>query len=95
VLRGRQRHPRDGARRLTGGHAQHADPDRHRASRGREDDDGWDHRHALGTDAIEQLWQSFAELGELERNVLDIGDKSPRQVADTLERQLADGLLQV
>lgn len=47
------------------------------------------------SDAIEQLWQSFADLGNLERNVLDIGGKSPEEAADMLEQQLVDGHLEV
>lgn len=41
--------------------------------------------------AIEQLWRSFADLGELERNVLDVDGKAPSEAADLLERRLADG----
>jgi len=44
---------------------------------------------------IEQLWKSFADLGELERNVVEVGDKSRGEAADLLERRLADGALTV
>jgi tRNA uridine 5-carbamoylmethylation protein Kti12 len=46
-------------------------------------------------EAIEQLWRSFSDLGDLEQHALDVGDLSPEEVADSLERQLADGLLAV
>jgi predicted kinase len=46
-------------------------------------------------EAIEQLWRSFSDLGDLERHALDVGDLSPEEIADSLERQLADGLLAV
>jgi tRNA uridine 5-carbamoylmethylation protein Kti12 len=45
--------------------------------------------------AIEQLWQSFAELGELEPHALDLYDESPDAVADLLARRLEDSLLVV
>jgi predicted kinase len=44
---------------------------------------------------IKQLWQSFADLGELERNALDIGDRSPEDAADMVARRLEDGSLTV
>lgn len=44
---------------------------------------------------IEQLWQSFADLGDLERNALDLGGRNPEEAADVLAQQLADGLLVV
>jgi predicted kinase len=47
------------------------------------------------SDAVERLWQSFAELGELERNVVDVEGESPSEVASTLTQRLADGLLTV
>lgn len=47
------------------------------------------------SDAIEQLWRSFTGLGGLEANVLEVGDKSAEEVADTIERHLADGILAV
>lgn len=43
-------------------------------------------------EAIERLWRSFSDLGDLERHALDVGDMSPEEVADSLERELADGL---
>jgi tRNA uridine 5-carbamoylmethylation protein Kti12 len=47
------------------------------------------------SDAIEQLWQSFADLGGLERNVLDVGGRGPEEAADLLSQRLADGLLAI
>lgn len=45
--------------------------------------------------AIEQLWHSFDGLGELERNVVEVDGRGPEEVAQLLERRLADGLLGV
>ncbi|MGB7685455.1 MAG: AAA family ATPase [Solirubrobacterales bacterium] len=44
---------------------------------------------------IEQLWRSFADLGDTERHALDVDGRTPDQVADLLERRLADGTLTV
>ncbi len=49
----------------------------------------------LVTEAIEQLWQSFPDAGELEPNVLEVGEESSAAVADLLARRLEDGLLVV
>lgn len=46
-------------------------------------------------DVIEQIWQSFADLGDLERNAIEIGDKSPDEAGELLARQLAEGALAV
>jgi tRNA uridine 5-carbamoylmethylation protein Kti12 len=46
-------------------------------------------------EAVAKLWRDFAELGELEKNVVDVGGRSPDQVADELRRLLADGRLAV
>lgn len=48
---------------------------------------------ALDAGAIEQLWQSFVDLGELEAHVLELDDESPAGVADLLTQRLEDGLL--
>lgn len=45
--------------------------------------------------AIEQLWQSFADLAELERNVIDVDGRDPEEAADLLSQKLADGLLAI
>jgi hypothetical protein len=44
---------------------------------------------------IEQLWRSFADLGEVERHALDVDGRIPEEVADLLGRRLADGALMV
>lgn len=43
--------------------------------------------------AIGQLWQSFADAGEFETNVVDVGEESSAAVADLLAQRLEDGLL--
>jgi tRNA uridine 5-carbamoylmethylation protein Kti12 len=43
--------------------------------------------------AIEQIWRSFSDLGELEENALWAGDMDPEGIADLLARRLASGLL--
>ncbi len=44
-------------------------------------------------EAIEQIWRSFADAGEFEPHVLDLGDESPDEVADLLVRRLEGGQL--
>jgi predicted kinase len=44
---------------------------------------------------VEQLWGSFADLGDLERNALDLGGTGPEETADLLEQRLGEGLLAV
>jgi tRNA uridine 5-carbamoylmethylation protein Kti12 len=44
-------------------------------------------------EVIEQLWRSFADLGDLERNAVDVTGKSPAEVAGELTRLLTAGLL--
>jgi len=44
---------------------------------------------------IERLWHDFEDLGDLERNALDLGDSGPEEAADALARRLADGLLTI
>lgn len=46
-------------------------------------------------EVIEQLWQAFADLGDLEGNALDVSDSSPEEAADDLAKLMADGLLVV
>ena len=46
-------------------------------------------------EVIEQLWESFADLGRLESHVLDVGDGSPEMAADMLSRRLAEGGLAI
>jgi predicted kinase len=44
---------------------------------------------------LEQLWQSFADLGGFERNVLDLDGETADEAADMVEQRLADGLLAI
>jgi tRNA uridine 5-carbamoylmethylation protein Kti12 len=44
---------------------------------------------------IEQLWRSFNDLGELERNAIDLGEEAPETAADLLQRRLGEDLLTV
>jgi tRNA uridine 5-carbamoylmethylation protein Kti12 len=44
---------------------------------------------------VEQLWQSFADLGELEPHVVDVGTMGTDEVAAFLARGLEDGSLAV
>jgi predicted kinase len=43
--------------------------------------------------AIEQVWRSFADLGELEQNVLEVDGRDSAEVAERIARRLPDGLL--
>jgi tRNA uridine 5-carbamoylmethylation protein Kti12 len=43
--------------------------------------------------AIEQLWRSFADLGDLEQSALDIDGRDSEEVAELLARRLPDGVL--
>lgn len=43
---------------------------------------------SVDADAIEQLWSSFSDLGELEDNVLEVEGLSSDEVAELLEGQL-------
>jgi len=53
-------------------------------------------REPLGDpDAIEQLWRSFADLGQLEDHAVDVADLDPEEVADLVERRLHGGFLTV
>jgi tRNA uridine 5-carbamoylmethylation protein Kti12 len=44
-------------------------------------------------EVVEQLWRDFADLGELERNAVDVTERSSSEVAGELDRLLADGRL--
>lgn len=46
-------------------------------------------------DAVGQIWQGFAELGELERYVIDVEDQAPEEIATQLSQQLGEGRLAV
>ncbi len=45
--------------------------------------------------AIEQVWQSFAELGEFEPNALDVDDREADEVSALVIRRLSEGSLRV
>jgi hypothetical protein len=49
--------------------------------------------HSIDPEAIERVWQGFAECGEYEANAIDLGDESPDEVADLLARRLERGFL--
>jgi predicted kinase len=42
---------------------------------------------------IQQLWIEFSELGEFERNAIELEDESPEEAADAIARLLEDGKL--
>ena len=42
---------------------------------------------------IEQLWRSFADLGDLERHVLEVDGMAPERVSDELAERLSGGSL--
>ena len=50
-------------------------------------------RRARDAGAIEQLWRSFADLGALERHVLEVDGMPPGRVSDELAERLSDGSL--
>jgi predicted kinase len=45
--------------------------------------------------ALEQLWQSFADVGEFEGNVLEPADDDVERVTETLTRDIEDDRLRV
>ena len=45
--------------------------------------------------AIERIWHSFERLDDFERNAIDLDGEGPQEVADAVERRLADGLLAI
>ncbi len=49
----------------------------------------------IDSGALAQLWESFSDLGELERHVLDVSYREPAAAAALLARSLADGQLTV
>ena len=44
-------------------------------------------------DVIRQLWESFADLGELEPNAVELGDELPEAAADIVAARLEAGEL--
>jgi adenylate kinase family enzyme len=51
--------------------------------------------HFIRSGYVEQLWRSFSDLGDLERNVINLDSESPEATAETLEERMADGSLLV
>jgi tRNA uridine 5-carbamoylmethylation protein Kti12 len=49
----------------------------------------------VAPETIERLWRSFADLGELERHVVELDSETPEQAADLLSRRLEKGHLAV
>ncbi len=47
------------------------------------------------SEAIEQIWEEFADLGSLESHVVEVTGLRPEQAADEIERLLAAGSLAV
>ncbi len=45
--------------------------------------------------SVEQLCQSFADLGEYERNAIELDGEGPEEAADLVSRRLADGQLAI
>ena len=53
-------------------------------------------REPLGDPGVvEQLWRTFADLGELERNAIDLDGEDAEEAADCIERRMAAGLLAI
>lgn len=48
---------------------------------------------SIDPEAIERVWEGFADCGELEANAIDLGDESAEQVAELLDGRLEEGLL--
>jgi hypothetical protein len=46
-------------------------------------------------EVINQLWQSFADLGELEPNAVELGDGGPEAAADIVAARLEAGELRI
>jgi predicted kinase len=43
--------------------------------------------------ALERIWRSFADIGELEANVFEPGERTPDEAVEALARRLEDGRL--
>jgi hypothetical protein len=54
-----------------------------------------EHQPFSDAKVIERLWQSFADLGDLERNAIDLGGSNPDAAAAAVEQLLTDGLLTI
>ncbi len=46
-------------------------------------------------EVVEQLWRSFEDLGELERNAIDLDGQEPEETADLVAQRLAGGYLAI
>ncbi len=46
-------------------------------------------------EAVEQMWNQFADLGPLEAHAIEIGTMRPEGVADLLARRLEEGSLSI
>jgi tRNA uridine 5-carbamoylmethylation protein Kti12 len=46
-------------------------------------------------EVIERLWRSFEDLGELERNAIDLSGEGPEEAADLVAAHLSEGLLAI
>ena len=44
---------------------------------------------------VEEIWSQFSDLGRWEANVIDIGTKTPDEVADTVSERLRAGQLTI
>jgi tRNA uridine 5-carbamoylmethylation protein Kti12 len=49
----------------------------------------------IDPEAVERLWHSFAELGDLEPHAFDVEGDDPPQVSEVLARRLSEGRLGV
>jgi gluconate kinase len=54
---------------------------------------GRDGEPSIEAGPIEQLWRSFADLGDLERHVIDVDGMAPERVSDELAERLSGGSL--
>ena len=52
-------------------------------------------RSLADPDAVERLWRSFADLGELEPHAIDVEGRDAGEVAEALARRLSEGVLKV
>jgi predicted kinase len=51
--------------------------------------------HLTDREALERVWKQFTDLDALESHAIDIEDRDPGSVAETLARRLRDGSLDV
>jgi tRNA uridine 5-carbamoylmethylation protein Kti12 len=48
---------------------------------------------AVDAEVMERLWRDFADLGDLERHVIEPGEATPAETANMLDQRLRDGQL--